>query len=227
MWNPLLKAAGEDFGAITYELPGHGIDTEHGAPESFDDLVRASEELLLREAQEPVVYCGVSLGGAIGVRLAADHPELIRALVVVNAPMAQPSPAFWHDRAEAVGASGLDPLATVLHERWFSESADTYVVEAVRRDFRSLPVAGYAAACRAIADLDVREAAGRVRVPAVVLSADGDLAVDPSNSAALAEAMPQAALRRVSGAHLLPAENPAEVLAAIHLAIDLSEEPQS
>ncbi|HWK76279.1 alpha/beta fold hydrolase [Microbacterium sp.] len=221
-WGPLLHELGGSRATLTFDLPGHY--DESIAPFDFDKMAEDVAQTIRAHSDAPVVLCGVSLGGALAVRVAADHPELACAVVVVNAPVAQPDPALWHARARAIDEHGLEPFAETLHERWFSADAEPSMIEAVRADFRALPAAGYANACRAIADLDIRDAASRVSVPAVIVRAADDIAVAASNSDELATLIPHSHLIHVPGAHLLPAENPRAVIDAIDMAIALIEE---
>ena len=71
-------------------LPGHGTVVEDLVPMRWGDWlseVQAAYERLTARAQK-VVVVGLSLGGALALRMGADHPE-IAGLVCVN-PAAQP-----------------------------------------------------------------------------------------------------------------------------------------
>jgi len=69
---------------LAVDLPGHGFSAEYcGGPVCVRgqfDVLRAWCEQVVRE---PAFVVGNSLGGAMAVRLAADHPELVRALGLV------------------------------------------------------------------------------------------------------------------------------------------------
>jgi carboxylesterase len=71
-------------------LPGHGTTVEEMLPTRWADWV-ASAELayqLLATRTDKVVVVGLSMGGALTLRLGADHPE-IAGLVCIN-PATQP-----------------------------------------------------------------------------------------------------------------------------------------
>jgi len=211
MWDGLLAELGPDVRVLTYDLPGHtGGTTE---PFTFDDLVVGSIEVLDSEDVRAATLVGVSLGGALGVEIAARRPDLVERLVLVNTPIRQASKDFWFDRADAVERDGLDGLAAGLHERWFP--AGGAAADAVVAQFAALDPAGYAAACRALADLDVTTAASAVTAPTLVVSALDDSSVAPANSDELASTIPGAVLEAVpEGGHLLPVTRP-DLLAAL------------
>ncbi|CAN5336562.1 hypothetical protein BH11ACT2_BH11ACT2_15140 [soil metagenome] len=207
-WSAQVEHLSSRARVLTFDLPGHVRD---GGAFDFDDIVESVAALLKRNGVQGAIYCGVSLGGALGVALAARHPVLVSTLVVINAPIAQSSAAFWLDRADAVERDGLGALADSLASRWFTPEAPAEMVDPIVRDFRSLPPRGYAASCRALATLDVRADAESVSQPTTVLSGVRDLAVDPANSRELVAAIPGAVLRSVDAPHLLPVERADEL----------------
>jgi 3-oxoadipate enol-lactonase len=212
MWEPLLSALGDRVRALTFDLPGHvRVETEEF---TFDQIVERSGDALEAAGVRGAVFCGVSLGGAIGIALAARRPALIGRLVVVNAPIRQSSPQFWYDRAATADRDGLGAFASGLAERWFGPGADAGLVASIVEQFRGIPSAGYAQACRALADLDVTADAAQVAVPTLVVRGDADVAVPADNAVQIAAAIPGAELRVLPGAaHLLPVDH-AGVLAA-------------
>jgi len=199
--------------ALTIELPGHF--TGSVSPFSFDDIVESVAAVIRQTCPSPVVICGVSLGGSLAVALAARHAALTSGIVVINAPTHSASPEFWLDRADIADRQGMEGFAAVLADRWFLPGVPSTLVESSRADLLSLPAAGYAQACRAIAGLDVRDDAPLVSVPTVVLSAESDTAISPSDSADFAAGIPSAVLVRTPGAHLLPIEAPEAVVDAL------------
>ena len=71
------------------DLPGFGrTRSESGSP-TFDVHARLLAAFL--EARGPAVVVGNSMGGALGVALAASRPELVPGLVLVNAALPRPA----------------------------------------------------------------------------------------------------------------------------------------
>ncbi|MGP3975173.1 alpha/beta hydrolase [Streptomyces sp. 8N114] len=73
-------------------LPGHGTRWEDLAMTSWEDwYATVDRELrLLRERCDQVFVCGLSMGGALALRLAALHGNGVRGIVVVNPAMTFP-----------------------------------------------------------------------------------------------------------------------------------------
>jgi len=72
--------------AIALDLPGFGATPPPDAPMSSKNFAQVVAPVL-DEAKQPVVIVGHSHGGRVAVELATLHPERVRALVLVAAPI--------------------------------------------------------------------------------------------------------------------------------------------
>jgi pimeloyl-ACP methyl ester carboxylesterase len=81
---PALQALATHHRVVSYSLCGERNTVPPLVPRSFDDLVRQALNALNRVTDGPAVVCGVSYGGLIALRLAARHPERVRALVLAS-----------------------------------------------------------------------------------------------------------------------------------------------
>lgn len=89
----LAAALGDDWRVIAPDQRGHGDSDRADAYDRAGyvaDAVALLEHLGLTAA--PVAVLGFSLGGLNAYRLAADRPDLVGALVNVDAPVEIPSP---------------------------------------------------------------------------------------------------------------------------------------
>lgn len=210
MWDSILPHLKTRFRVLRYDLPGHSGPSE---PFDFGGMVSETIELLDELEVSGAVFAGVSVGGSIGVAVAAQRPDLVRDLTVVNAPVRQASEQFWFDRADAVERDGLAELAESLWGRWFPHR--TPEAEAVVADFAALHAGGYAAACRALAVLDIGSDMQHVEARTLIVSTRDDGSVPHENADELAGAIRGATLWQVEhGGHLLPVRRP-ELVAAL------------
>lgn len=79
-----LSAAGFPVRAV--RLPGHGTSDEELHATAPTEWVKAAKEAL-DAAGAPVLIAGCSMGGLLALRLAADHPEQVRAVATLGAPL--------------------------------------------------------------------------------------------------------------------------------------------
>jgi pimeloyl-ACP methyl ester carboxylesterase len=89
MFAPVLPALTRTHQVIGIDLHGHGRtalgDRKISAIDMGDDLAVVLDNLGYKQ----VDTLGYSLGGIVGFRLAVQHPEKVRRLVLVSAPFAQ------------------------------------------------------------------------------------------------------------------------------------------
>ncbi|MFI6784531.1 3-oxoadipate enol-lactonase [Micromonospora sp. NPDC050276] len=215
MWQPQVPALADRFRVIRYDHLGHGRSAVPPGPYTLDLLGR---ELLrtLDELDVPWVhYAGLSLGGMVGMWLAAHAPERVRRLALLCTSAALGPPAQWRERAATVRAEGLPAIADAVVARWFTSAfavARPDVVAAHRAMLIATPSAGYAACCEAIAAMDLRPDLGRVDAPTLVIAGADDPATPVPHAHRIVERIPGARLAVVdAAAHLANVEQPEQV----------------
>jgi 3-oxoadipate enol-lactonase len=148
-------------------------------------------------------FVGLSLGGAVGMRLALDVPDRLEKLVLACTAARFGDPQQWLDRAAVVRAEGLEAIVDAVLARWFTTAPD----RRWREMFLSVDPEGYARCCEAIAAWDVREAVREIAVPPLVIAAAEDPSTPPDQVVELAEAIPAASFELlVHAAHLANVE---------------------
>ena len=83
-WEPQVEALSRDFTVVAYDVRGHGRTSKPGGSYSVAQIAEDAAELIQALSLGPVHIVGLSMGGMIAFQLAADHPELVRSLVIVN-----------------------------------------------------------------------------------------------------------------------------------------------
>ncbi len=85
-WAPQIPALAESFRVIAYDHTGTGRSGGTLPPNyAMTEMAAEVATLLDQLAAKKVHFIGHALGGLIGLQLAADRPELIDRLIVVNA----------------------------------------------------------------------------------------------------------------------------------------------
>jgi 3-oxoadipate enol-lactonase len=213
MWEPQLSALKDRFRIIRFDHPGHG-----GSPlpsvRSVEGIAAEVVALLDELRLERVSFCGLSLGGAVGMRLALDAPGRLDRLVLCATSMRFATPEFWEERVRVVREQGVEAIADVVLERWFTpEFGD---VRRYRDMLVATPSEGYARCCEALRDWDVRGLLGGVRIPALLVAGADDPSTPPGDLEAIAAEIPETQLVVIDNArHLVNVERPAEVNEAL------------
>ena len=89
MFGPVLPLLAEGRQVIGVDLHGHGRTALGDRPISHVDMGNDLATVLRELGYGQVDVMGYSLGGGVAFRLAAQHPELVRRLVMVSAGFAQ------------------------------------------------------------------------------------------------------------------------------------------
>jgi len=216
MWDPQVAALAERLRVIAFDHRGHGRSPTPEPPYALADLGHDVLELLDRLGLERASYCGLSLGGMVGMWLAAQAPERIDRLVLVCTSAHMPPPSAWAERAAAVRAAGtVEAIADGVVARWLTppfaaEHPD--VAARLRAMLVATPADGYGACCGAIEHMDLREDLAAITAPTLVIAAEDDPATPPEHARRIAEGISGARLEVLHGAaHLANVERPEAV----------------
>jgi 3-oxoadipate enol-lactonase len=209
MWEPNVPALVRHFRVVRIDQRGHGRSPAPPGPYTVAEL---AEDFLLTVDSlgiERFAWCGLSMGGAIGMYIASEHPERLTALALC-ATSARFDPRLWRQRADDVEQYGLDALAERVVERWFTPSWADEHPDAVRRAHHWLartPIPGYLGCCEALATWDGVDRLAGIRTPTVILAGESDPVAPAQPHAELMRAgIPGARLAVLSAAHLLNIE---------------------
>jgi 3-oxoadipate enol-lactonase len=224
IWDAQVRLLRDDFRLLRFELRGHGEPgARSDAPPGPYSIAELGTDVLglMREAGiATAAYCGISLGGMIGLWLAAHAPGRIRSLIVCcTAITPMPSRQAWLDRAALVRSAGMTAIAEMIPPRWFTPDFIVRQPEAVAAVMDMLlgtDPHGYAGCGEAIADLDLRPALGSIEAPTLVIAGADDVAAPPWQGARTALGIAESRLTVIRGsAHLAPYQTPGPVNAAI------------
>ncbi|HYV66204.1 MAG TPA: alpha/beta fold hydrolase [Myxococcales bacterium] len=199
-------------------LPGFGRSAPAGA--SIEDSADRVASFLGSLGGKPDVL-GNGYGGFVALALAARHGEKIGKLVMVDTGAAFPEAgrAPFRAMAEAVGKGGMAAVVDAAVRRIFPDdwlAAHPQAAAERREVLLRMNVASFAAACRALAKVDLRPELPRIQNPALVVVGSFDAATPPPLARELASGIPGAQLVELPGCgHCPPLQQPAELVAAI------------
>jgi 3-oxoadipate enol-lactonase len=219
MWDDQAPALRERFRLLRYDHRGHGGSPVPPGPYRIEDLGRDVLALLDRLGIERVSFCGLSIGGMVGMWLASEAPERVERLVLCCTSAQFLPPESWEERAQTVRENGVGAIADAVLERWFTpalrtDHPDTF--EWAGSMLRETPPEGYAGCCEAIRDADLRDRLDAVRAPTLVVAGADDPAAPPEHGELIRDSIPDAQLAIVSRArHLANVEQPEELTRAV------------
>lgn len=182
--DPTRAIPGGAWRFVAPDLRGRGASRdvvargEGGIPEHARDLV----SLLDREGLEEVVFVGHSLGAMIGVHLAAEHPERLAGLVLIDggADVTEEIRALTSPAVERLDRSYPSREAYVefvknlpiFGDRWDEPLQRYFAGDVYEEEGEWLPLADREAVRRdgeKLAGFPLNERHGRIRCPTLVL----------------------------------------------------------
>lgn len=118
-WHAWVPHLARFYKVVRPDLRGHGASPVDFAPATESTLAGYVGDVLavLNELKlDTIHYCGESFGGVIGMVLAAEHPERVRTLSMVSAPV------YQSQKSQAVYAAGFptreEALRTLGTKKW-------------------------------------------------------------------------------------------------------------
>jgi 3-oxoadipate enol-lactonase len=207
IWQPQVDALAERFRVLRYDHRGHGRSPVlHGGSYAVMDLALDALALLDRLSIERAAFCGLSLGGMVGIWLAAHAPERLSSLVLCSTSARFDDHGPWVERAASVRFAGTGGIAADVVADWFTPewaAAHPDVVEQTIQMITKTTDDGFAECCSAIAGWDARRLLGRIMTPTLVIAGaqDKETPVIP-HAKTLAAAIYRAKLEVLDGAHL-------------------------
>lgn len=218
MWNPQMQPFAERFRVLRYDSRGHGQSAVTPGPYTIDELAGDVIALLDKLSIERAHFCGLSMGGMVGMWLGANAGERVDKLVLCNTAALIGPPELWNARIENVRKGGMKAIAAAVLERWFTPAfreRAPQAIEPVRRTLVATPAEGYVACCAAVRDMDQRDSLSRIRSPTLVIAGAHDAATPPADGRFIAERIQGARSVELAAAHLSNIEVPERFTAEV------------
>jgi 3-oxoadipate enol-lactonase len=205
MWDAQANEFRKKLRVLRYDTRGHGQSSSTPGPYAIEQLAKDVVALLDALDLDRVHFCGLSMGGMIGMWLGVHAPERLNKLILCNTGARIGTLEAWNARIEAVRKNGMKSIASAVVERWFSPAFREKSPAIVSSTLKMLEEAnsdGYSACCVAVRDFDFREQLSGIRTPTLVISGAHDPATPASDGRFLAQQIPGARYAELNAAHL-------------------------
>lgn len=205
MWDPQVPEFTKAFRLLRYDTRGHGNSSVTPGPYSIEML--AKDILTLADALkvDRFHFCGLSMGGMIGMWLGVNAARRLNKLVLCSTAAKIGAAEMWNARIETVRQQGMKPVAAAAIDRWFSAGfrrENPPVITITQKTLEQTSPEGYASNCAAVRDFDFRGRLAKIRAPTLVISGTQDPATTPADGQFLADHIPGARYLELNAAHL-------------------------
>jgi 3-oxoadipate enol-lactonase len=205
MWDPQVHEFHKTFRCLRYDTRGHGQSSATPGPYSIELLAKDVVALFDALDLDRVHFCGLSMGGMIGMWLALNAPDRLNKLVLCNTGAKIGTSEGWNARIDAVQKNGMKSVASAVVDRWFTPAFRQKSPETTANILKMIEETspeGYAACCAAVRDFDFREQLGQIRKPTHVIAGSHDPATPPAHGRFLAQHISGARYAELNAAHL-------------------------
>jgi 3-oxoadipate enol-lactonase len=211
MWDNQVKPFTQHFRLVRYDRRGHGQSGCPRGPYTMDRLGRDVLAVLDGLGIDKVNWCGLSMGGMVGMWLGAHAPERIDKLILSNTSAYFADKKLWNDRISTVREKGLEAIVGANMERWFTKDFRERAPQAIAlmsEMFVSTPREGYLGCCEAVRDMDHRDILRDIKARTLVIAGRHDPATTVEAAEFIRSRVPGAALTLLDAAHIANVEQP-------------------
>lgn len=205
MWDAQAPSFAKHFRLVRYDTRGHGKTSAPEGPYTCAQLGHDALALMDALKLTKVRWCGLSMGGMIGMWLGRNAPERLEKLVLSNTAAKFGVPEIWNQRIAGVRANGMKAAVASSLERWFTkEYRDKHAKELgpITAMLAATPPQGYAGNCAAIRDFDQRWTISEIKIPTLVIGGKQDPATPFASAELIASRIPGAKLVALDAAHI-------------------------
>lgn len=179
MWDKQFDELKNDFSILRYDVRGHGrsvpsLSSEFAMNDLCVDLIDLMDELNIQKAH----FCGLSIGGFIGLWLGENFSNRFYSLTLCNTSAKISTTEGWMARIELVKKEGLDPIAEASPARWFTADFaknNPSLVAKTTYPMKEMEKECYMQCCNLLGSLDQWSDISAIELPTLIIAGKFDL----------------------------------------------------
>jgi 3-oxoadipate enol-lactonase len=205
MWDGQMPALTQHFRVVRYDRRGHGKSGVPAGPYTMEMLGRDALAVLDAARVEKTSWCGLSMGGMVGMWLGANAPQRVERAILSNTSAYFENKQIWNDRIAVVKEKGLQAIVNGTLERWFTKSfrdREPQKVKAIADMFLATKADGYIGCGEAVRDMDHRALLPKIKAPTLVIAGTQDAGTTPEMGEYIKSHVPGAQITMLEAAHI-------------------------
>lgn len=225
MWRHQIEVLSKSYRCIAVDWRGQGATPATASGYDMDTLYADLVALIEHLDVGPVHYAGLSMGGFVGLRLAARRPDLVRSLILIDTSSGPEDPAKvtkYRMMASVYGLFGMKPLLSQVAPIMFTPSfletdAGKATVGTWVKELATQQRSGVKGAIRGVTDRpSISDEVGDISAPTLIIVGSDDVATPVAKAQAIAAAITSSRLEVLAGVgHVSTLEDPARVNASM------------
>lgn len=208
------------FRVIAFDHRGQG-KSEVKAPFDMDTLTEDALALIKELCPGPVHFAGLSMGGFVGIRLAARHPEILKSLILLetsaNSEPVENIPKYrtLNNIVKWFGVIGLvanKVMPIMFAESWLNNPLNKEKVELWKKEMMGNKKSVTGPVNGVINRTGVEDELKFITCPTMIVVGDEDVATKPEKAKFIQMGIANSKLHRIPGAgHSSCIEKPREI----------------
>ncbi len=196
MFAPQVVALHDRFRCLTWDERGHGkTATDTVEPFTYYDSADDCVAVLRHAGIERAVLAGMSQGGYLSLRVALRHPDVVRALILIDTQAGLEDSAKlpgYHAMVTDWATNGLsEQTAAIIARIILGDGWDG--TEQWKTKWRAMLPVNVIASFETLATRDdISDEVAGIKVPALVIHGDADGAIEPHRAEAMRAKLPAA-----------------------------------
>ncbi len=218
MWDDQMSRFAGSFRVVRYDQRGHGATPASPGPYTIEQLGRDALGVLDHLGIARAHFCGLSMGGMVGMWLLTHAPARIGRAVLANTAAHMGPRTLWDDRIALARSGGMEATVEPTVTRWFPPAFHARApatIERMRAMIRRTSVEGYVGCCAAIRGMDQRESVRAVETPTLVIIGANDPATTPVAGQEIHAAIRGSRTVTLDAAHISNVEQPEAFATAV------------
>jgi len=211
MWDGQVAPLTKHFRLVRYDRRGHGQSGVPAGPYNMDMLGRDVLAVLDALKIDKINWCGLSMGGMVGMWLGANAPQRINRLILSNTSAYFADKEIWNGRIKTIREKGLASIVGGTMERWFTQGfrdREPKTMAWMTEMFLSTKPEGYIACGEAVRDMDHREIIKSITAPTMIIAGRHDPATTLEAGQFIQSQIPGSKLTVLEAAHIANVEQP-------------------
>jgi 3-oxoadipate enol-lactonase len=209
MWDGQMPEVLKHFRVVRYDRRGHGKSGVPAGPYNMEMLGRDALAVMDAAGVDKINWCGLSMGGMVGMWLGANAPQRCNRLILSNTSAYFENKQIWNDRIAVVKEKGLTAVVGGTLERWFTKDfrdREPAKVQSIADMFLATRPEGYIACGEAVRDMDHREIIKSIKAPTMIIAGKQDAGTTVEMAELIRKSIPGASMTLFDAAHIANVE---------------------
>jgi 3-oxoadipate enol-lactonase len=205
MWDGQMPQFLQHFRVVRYDRRGHGKSDAPSGAYTMDMLGRDALAVLDAANVHKAHWCGLSMGGMVGMWMGGNAPERINKLILSNTCAYYENKQMWNDRLALAKEKGLQALVQGTLERWFTKDfreQEPKKVKVIGDMFLATKTDGFVGCGSAVRDMDHRPLLPKITAPTLIIAGKQDAGTTVEMADVIRRGIPGASMTLFDAAHI-------------------------